>query len=165
MLTKDERHMLGAALGVLRRNVLDQPGRRRGQAGPALYEALLRFDVAENYGRRIEARAAWASAMAHALRLTAWPYPKRLSKYQRRAERILRARLALAIRAVLRADRGERGLWWVWDRPSNGEPEIIGHRVIPMSHTQALWLAESFGGTVRRIEALWTTAPGHKEER
>src|SRR5690606_25912565 len=103
MLTKDERHMLSAALGVLRANVLDQPGRRRGQAGPTLYEALLRLDIAEDYGRRIEARAAWAIMLADALRLAAWPYPCRRPKYQRRAERILRARLALAIRAVLRA--------------------------------------------------------------
>lgn len=162
MLTKDERHMLSAALGVLRHNVLDQPGRRGGKAGPALYETLLRLDIAEDYGRRIEARAAWAIMLADALRLAAWPYPCRRPKYQRRAERILRARLALAIRAVLRADRGERGAWWEWTKPANGEPEIIGHRVAPMSHTQALWLAESFGGTVRRREALWTTAPGHE---
>lgn len=164
MLTKDERRMLGAALGVLRANVLDQPGRRGGKAGPALYEALLRFDVAEDYGRRIEARAAWAIILADALRLAAWPYPCRRPKYQRRAERILRARLALAIRAVLRADRGE-------DR----------HRVGPCSACDGSGIGDhardpSTGewtasrccevcdghGHLFRIAPLWTTAPGHE---
>lgn len=159
MLTKDERHMLSAALDVLRHSARHQPGRRRGQAGPALYEALLRFDVAEDYGRRIEARAAWAIILADALRLAAWPYPLRRPKYQRRAERILRARLALAIRAVLRADRGERGDWWVIEWPD-------GTGLTYDSHGHASIIAESFrGGTMRRREALWTTAPSHEAAR
>lgn len=154
MLTRDERHMLSAALGVLRANVLDQPGRRRGQAGPTLYEALLRFDVAEDYGRRIEARTAWAIILADALRLAAWPYPLRRPKHQRRAERILRARLALAIRAVLRADRGERGRWWVMTPQIGREADLHTER-------EAREWALFFVGTVRRREALWTTAPSH----
>lgn len=159
MLTKDERRMLSAALGVLRHNVLAEPGRRGGKAGPALYETLMRFDVAEDYGRRIEARAAWAIMLADALRLAAWPYPCRRPKYQRRAERILRARLALAIRAVLRADRGKRSNFWKAEWP-DGTGLTYG------SHQSAEHIAAKYRDViVRRREALWTTAPGHKEER
>lgn len=159
MLTRDERRMLSAAIGVLRHNVLAEPGRRGGKAGPALYEALLRFDVAEDYGRRIEARAAWAIMLADALRLAAWPYPPRRPKYQRRAERTLRARLALAIRAVLRADRGERGDWWVIEWPGGTGLTYGSHQSAERT------AAKCRDAIVRRREALWTTAPGHEVGR
>src|SRR5690606_30333704 len=108
MLTRDERHMLSAALDVLRRNVLDQPGRRGGVAAFALLDAQLRLDVADDYARAQDRTRewTWSGVLAAALRderpSGELPRPER-----RRRERILRARLAMAIRAVLRADRGE----------------------------------------------------------
>lgn len=154
MLTKDERRMLSAALGVLRANVIAEPGRRGGIAHRALLNAQLRLDV----GATLSGAEWWAPVLVQTL-VTVWSYTVRPvlgSRHERRhRERILRARLALAIRAVLRADAGWRGYWWVnvldggESRPSN-------------SYGACVSVTKLCGGTVRRREALWTTAPSHE---
>lgn len=153
MLTKDERHMLGAALDVLRANVLDQPG-PWGIAYHALLNAMLRLDVSADLSKE----AWWAKLLATAMRAShreLFAIVRHGRSGHRHRERILRARLALAIRAVLRAERGERGAWWAYASDDGVYDE-------PMSFAWAMRLAESYGGTVRRREALWTTAPGHE---
>lgn len=72
---------------------------------------------------------------------------------------LVRARLALYLRARLRADRGDFGRWWVVDAPGEDEPLMYAR------HGDAEITAGLTGGTVHRAVPLWEQAPAHEEDR
>ena len=74
------------------------------------------------------------------------------------APRIVRARLALYLRAVLRAERGERGRWWLVSWPDVPEREqSAGQTWVEVPpHWPALW------ATCRQARPLWLDAKEHR---
>lgn len=70
---------------------------------------------------------------------------------------ILRARLALALRALLRADAGDMGAWWV-HVDTDGEESSEDSDGAPHGRDYCRILAHYFGGDVRLRAPLWSLA-------
>ena len=77
--------------------------------------------------------------------------------------RMLRARLALAIRALLRVDAEGRDEWCTWwYLPTGGTREEAS---VFAWYESAAHLADAFGGQVQRVAPLWEQASWTPEQR
>jgi hypothetical protein len=133
-MTGTERAALRLALGVLRLAVLLHP--RTDYAYTSISNAdLAAWAIGRNPVTAAACCAAELAARAH-------------------DQRRVRARLALYLRAVLRADAGDRGLWWVRRLNSWLYPPDYEER-------SAHWYAQG-RETYRLARPLWLDAPRSK---
>lgn len=139
-LTRRERAALSLALEVLRRGVADHGSGYRWIRGAAAFHVGSAYN-ALIYGRDDDGE-------------DPVPHPG-----EHVDSRLLRARLALYLRARLRADRGDCGRAWC---------PVCGRRV-PLHHVSARYCLTVHGGRrtrlSRRITPLWQQAPAHEEDR
>lgn len=137
-MTQTEVAALRLALGVLRQAILDWP--RSDYAISSIDDAHVR-------SRAPAAAAAWQASFDLARRTN------KVDEYRR-----VRARLALYLRAVLRAERGDVGRWWVGERRfrefTRGGDFTGG--------TYAEWSRSARASPGARLaRPLWLSAPPH----
>lgn len=132
MLSRRERCAMQLALEVLRSEPLE--------AEPALTDALVVLGIAHDHG------SALCGVIERAGRWSRWPHA--MWGMERR-ERLIRARLALYLRARLRADRGDCGLW---------KCTTCVTAVLPTKHCPFCERGRPRGEQHRRITPLWQRA-------